>query len=165
MSTSLTFAMPIAVFFCSLTAGFLFAFAAVVMPGLGRLDDAEFLRAFQVVDRVIQLNQPLFMMMWVGSIVALLAAVGIGFGTLSGLDRWLLLGAGVIYLGGVQLPTATINIPLNNRLQRLNIGELDSAALLEARESFEARWNRWNVVRTGLAMVSVAMLLWVLIRM
>lgn len=40
---------------CSLVAGFLFAFALVVMPGLESLGDRPFVRAFQVVDRVIAL--------------------------------------------------------------------------------------------------------------
>jgi uncharacterized membrane protein len=39
----------LAAFFCSLVAGFLFAFAAVVMPGIRRLDDGAFIRAFQAI--------------------------------------------------------------------------------------------------------------------
>jgi uncharacterized membrane protein len=160
----MTGAASAALLLCSLTAGFLLAFAVVVMPGLRTLDDAAFLRAFQVVDRVIQDNHPLFLLMWVGSLVALLAALGLGLGSLTGLDRLLLLGAGVLYLGGVQLPTAAINIPLNNRLQALDVAGLDAGALSEAREAFEARWNRWNVIRTGLATASSALILLLLTR-
>ena len=165
MSASLAVAVSIALLLCSLTAGFLFAFAVVLMPGLKTLDDAAYLRAFQVVDRVIQDSQPLFMVMWVGSIVALLAALAIGLGTLTGLDRLLLLGAGVLYLGGVQVLTATVNIPLNHRVQSLNVAELDSGALREARGAFEDRWNRWNAVRTVLATASVTMMLILLTRL
>ena len=50
----------VATFLCSLVAGFVFAFAVVVMPGIATLGDGEFLRAFQTMDRVIQNNQPLF---------------------------------------------------------------------------------------------------------
>ena len=50
-------ALILAAFLCSLVAGFLFAFAIVIMPGIGSLNDREFLRAFQVMDRVIQNNQ------------------------------------------------------------------------------------------------------------
>ncbi len=165
MSTALTFAASIALLLCSLTAGFLFAFAVVVMPGLKGLDDAAYLRAFQVVDGVIHKGQPLFMVMWVGSIIALLAALGMGLGTLTGLDRVLLLGAGVLYLGGVQVPTAAINVPLNHRVQSLNIDELDSGSLRESRRAFEGRWNRWNAVRTGLATASVMLMLVLLARL
>ena len=58
---------------CSLVAGFLFAFAVVVMPGIRRLDDAAFIRTFQAIDRVIQDGQPLFLLVWVGSVLALTA--------------------------------------------------------------------------------------------
>jgi len=53
---------------CGLVAGFLFGFAVVSMPGLENLSDREFIRAFQVMDRVIQDRQPLFMVVWVGSV-------------------------------------------------------------------------------------------------
>ena len=59
-------ALFLATFLCSLVAGFLFAFALVVMPGIRSLNDREFIRAFQVIDRVIQNNQPIFMLVWVG---------------------------------------------------------------------------------------------------
>jgi len=154
-----------ALFLCSLTAGFLLAFAVVVMPGLKRLEDAALLRAFQVIDRVIQNNQPVFMLMWVGSVVAMLAALALGVGTLTGVDRMLLLGAGGLYLFGVQLPTVAINVPLNNGVQRLDIDELDSGALLEARAAFETRWNRWNLIRTGMATLSVVLMLLLVMRL
>jgi len=67
-------ALVAATFLCALVAGFLFAFAAVVMPGIHALDDREYLRAFQVIDGVIQKGQPLFMVVGLGSAVALLAA-------------------------------------------------------------------------------------------
>ena len=165
MSASLTGAVSVALLLCSLTAGFLFAFAVVVMPGLKALDDDAYLRAFQVVDRVIQEGQPLFMVVWVGSIVAVLAALAIGFGILTGPDRLLLLAASAVYLGGVQVSTAAVNIPLNQRVQGLNVRELDAAALGEARRAFEERWNRWNVLRTGLATTSVTLMLILLIRL
>ncbi len=47
-------ALIAATFLCSLVAGFLLAFAIVAMPGIGSLSDREFIRAFQVMDRVIQ---------------------------------------------------------------------------------------------------------------
>ena len=68
-------ALILATFLCSLVAGFLFAFAVVVMPGIGSLNDRDFLRAFQVMDHVIQNNQPIFMLVWVGSVVSLVTSV------------------------------------------------------------------------------------------
>ena len=75
-----TLILSVATLLCSLVTGFLLAFAIVVMPGIRKLNDREFLRAFQVIDGVIQDNQPVFMVVWVGSIVALLVAAVLGIG-------------------------------------------------------------------------------------
>ncbi|KPJ80993.1 MAG: hypothetical protein AMS19_08790 [Gemmatimonas sp. SG8_23] len=142
----------------SLVAGFLFAFAVVVMPGIRELEDGDFVRAFQRIDGVIQGGDPLFGLVFVGSVVSLLAAVALGVPAEAGLERVLLLAAGGIYVAGVLIPTGTVNVPLNNRLQRLDGDALDLAQLRAAREMFEPRWNRWNRIRTALACVSAALM-------
>jgi uncharacterized membrane protein len=142
----------------SLVAGFLFAFAVVVMPGIRELEDGDFVRAFQRIDGVIQGGDPLFGLVFVGSVVSLLAAVALGVPAEAGLERVLLLAAGGIYVAGVLIPTGTVNVPLNNRLQRLDVDALDLAQLRAAREMFEPRWNRWNRIRTALACVSAALM-------
>ena len=50
-------ALFLATLLCALVAGFLFAFAVIVMPGIGRLPDREFVRAFQEMDGIIQRGQ------------------------------------------------------------------------------------------------------------
>ena len=50
----------------------LLVFAIVIMPGIAKLDDdGGYLRTFQVIDGVIQKNQPIFVTIWIGSIIAL----------------------------------------------------------------------------------------------
>ena len=133
----------LATFLCSLVAGFLFAFAVVTMPGIRILNDREFIRAFQVMDRVIQNNQPIFMLVWVGSVVALVASVVLGIGQLDGAGRLLFILAVLAYFLGVQLPTVTINIPLNNKLQTLDVDAMNETSQKIARKDFEPRWNLW----------------------
>ncbi len=152
-------ALILTTFLCSLVAGFLFAFAVVAMPGIRSLNDREFIRAFQVMDRVIQNNQPLFMVVWVGSVVVLILSVVSGIGQLEGAGRLLLIFAALLYLLGVQLPTVTINIPLNNKLQTLDVDAMSENAQRAAREDFEPRWNRWNAIRAALASLSSALLI------
>lgn len=153
-------ALLVATLLCTLVAGFVFAFAVVVMPGIRKLRDGEFLRAFQVMDRVIQNGQPMFMLVWLGSVVALLASAALGFGQLDGVGRLLVIAAVLVYVLGVQLPTVTINIPLNNRIQTLSISEMDETAQKAARLEFESRWNRANVTRTVFAsLVSIVLLI------
>jgi uncharacterized membrane protein len=164
MSVVAQIAIVCAALLCSLVAGFLFAFAVVIMPGIRNLGDREFLRAFQEIDGVIQRGHPLFGLVWVGSVLALVAALGLGVGQVTGPERTLLVLAGGVYLFGVQLPTLVINIPLNNELQALDIEGADEAALRAARERFEPPWNRWNAIRTALAVLASAMLVVFLIR-
>jgi uncharacterized membrane protein len=152
--------LVLATFLCSLVAGFLFAFAVVIMPGIRSLDDGGFIRAFQAIDRVIQNNEPLFLFMWVGSVLSLIAAAVFGLWALSGANRLLLIVAALVYLLCVQLPTATINIPLNNELQKLDPGTMSDTMRKRARDDFESRWNRWNAIRTaGASLTSILMLI------
>jgi uncharacterized membrane protein len=154
----------LATFLCSLVAGLLFAFAVVIMPGIRSLDDSGFIRAFQVIDRVIQNNQPLFMFVWVGSAVSVIAAAVIGLWALGGADRLLLITGALVYLLCVQLPTFAINIPLNNALQKLQPGTISETMQKQARRDFEPRWNRWNAIRTACASLTSILLLILLLR-
>lgn len=158
-------ALILATFLCSLAAGLLFAFAIVVMPGIRSLNDREFIRAFRVMDRVIQNNQPIFMLVWVGSVVALVTSAVLGIGQLDGAERLLIIFAALAYLLGVQLPTVTVNIPLNNKLQTLDVDAMNETTQKAARKDFEPRWNRWNSIRTAFASLASALLIILLFRL
>ena len=96
--------LMVAAYLCSLVAGLLFSFAVVVMPGIRSLDDGGFIRAFQTIDRTIQNNQPLFVFVWVGSVLAVIFAAVSGIWVLTGVDRLLMIVAALVYLLGVQAP-------------------------------------------------------------
>jgi uncharacterized membrane protein len=152
-------ALILATFLCFLVAGFLFAFAIVVMPGIRSLNDREFIRAFQAMDGVIQNNQPLFVLVWVGSVVTLVISAVFGIGQLDGVERLLIILAALAYILGVQLPTVTINIPLNNKLQTLDVDAMNETTQKTARKDFEPRWNRWNSIRTAISSLASALLI------
>jgi len=152
----------LATFLSSLVAGLLFVFAIVVMPGIRSLNDREFIRAFQVMDGVIQNNQPLFMLVWMGSVVALVISAVFGIGQLDGIGRLLIIFAALVYILGVQLPTITINVPLNNKLQTLDVDAMNETTQQTARKAFEPRWNRWNSIRAALASLASALLIFLL---
>lgn len=158
-------AVILATFLCSLVAGFLFAFSLVAMPGIKSLNDREFIRAFQVMDRIIQNNQPIFMLVWVGSVVALVTSAVLGIGQLDGAECLLIIFAALAYLFGVQLPTVTINIPLNNKLHTLDVDAMNETTQQAARRDFEPRWNQWNSIRTVFASLASALLIILLFRL
>ena len=147
---------------CCLVTGFIFTYAVVVMPGLSKLNDKEFLRAFQVTDGIIQNNQPLFMLTWVGSIIAILSLILIAIVFIGISKTWLIVLVGVVYLLGVQGITISIHIPLNNHIQQLNIDELNEQNLSEERKKFEKKWNNFNIIRTVIAFSVSAILLLIL---
>jgi uncharacterized membrane protein len=152
----------LSIVFCSLVAGLLFGFAIVVMPGIAKLTDKEYLLAFKHMDGVIQNNQPLFVLVWAGSILSVIATLALGIMNLRGEELYLLTGATFLYLIGVQLPTFRFNIPLNNELQNLDVEELEDDQAKSSRVEFETPWNRWNRIRTVNAIIAVTLLLFVL---
>jgi uncharacterized membrane protein len=164
MMTLLTGLLLIATLLCALVTGFIFTYAVVVMPGLAKLDNKDFIRAFQVTDGIIQGNQPLFMLVWIGSIISVLCTMLTAFITLIGVESWLIIAIGAIYLLGVQGITISIHLPLNNHLQRLDIDDLDAASLHDERVMFESRWIFFNRVRTAIAF-SVSLILLMIIAM
>ena len=115
--------------------------------------------------RVIQNNQPIFMVVWLGSAVVLLASTVLGIWRLVGIDRILLIAACAIYIFGVQVPTVTINVPLNNRLQSQDLDTMPESELVTTMEDFDSRWLRWNTIRTVVATLTTVLLLVLLVRL
>ena len=153
------------ILFCTLVTGFIFTYAVIVMPGFSKLDDKEFVRAFQVTDGIIQNNQPLFMFTWIGSIISVLGTILCAVLSLELRESWLIILCGVVYLLGVQGITIFIHLPLNNKLQKMALDELSNRILREERGKFEKIWNFYNKIRTALAFsVSLLFLVFLTLR-
>ena len=145
---------------CSLVTGLIFTYAIVVLPGFSKLDDKEYLRAFQVTDEVIQNNQPLFMLTWIGSIISVLGAILASILSPELAKTWFVVLIGAVYLIGVQGITITIHLPMNNHIKDLNLDELDDQTLSKERLKLETKWNYFNNIRTGVGFfVSLSLLL------
>ena len=151
-------ALMLCIILCSLVAGLLIGFAIVVMPGIAKLTDKEFLLTFKHMDGIIQNNQPLFMFTWIGSILAVLATILISLVGVGLAETWLIVLVGAAYLLGVQGITAAIHIPLNNHIQKIKIEDLNDKALADERINFEKKWNFFNDIRTFIS-ISVSLLL------
>ena len=147
---------------CSLVSGFIFTYAIIVMPGLSNLNDKEFIRAFQVTDAVIQNNQPIFMLTWIGSIVSLLSTILTSIISFGLSETWLVVLLSVFYLLGVHGITIAIHIPLNNQIQKVLIEELNYETIKDERVKFERKWNFFNNIRTSIS-ISVTLLLLIML--
>ena len=157
-------ALLLSAFLCSLVAGFLFSYAIVVMPGIKNLNDREFIRTFQVTDRIIQNNHPIFMLVWVGSAIAIIVSALYGVGRLQGVDLFLLALATLAYILGVQVSTIAIHLPLNKKLQTLDVDAMNETDIKVARNDFEPRWNASNLIRTAIASCVSVLLIILLFR-
>ena len=134
------FCLFLSILSCSLVTGFIFTYAIIVMPGLSKLSDKEFLKAFQATDAVIQNKQPIFMVIWVGSIVSVLSLILISIVYVGLSETWLIVLVALIYLMGVQGITILIHLPLNNQIQKLNLEKLNDENLKNERLNFEIKW-------------------------
>ena len=146
----------------ALVTGFILTYAIVIMPGLSNLDDKEFIKAFQVTDGIIQNDQPIFIVIWIGSIVSVLSTIITSILCLGILDAWLIIFVSVVYLLLVQGITISIHLPLNKSIQNIDISSSNSETLSKMRKSFETKWNYFNNVRTVVAFFVVLIFLSIL---
>ena len=147
---------------CALATGFILTYAIVVMPGLSKLDDKEFIKAFQVTDGIIQNNQPIFILIWVGSIISVLGTIITSILSLGILDAWLIIFVSVVYLLLVQGITILIHLPLNKSIQNIDINSSNFQTLSKERIAFEKKWNYFNNIRTVVAFIVVLIFLSIL---
>src|SRR6478752_2950635 len=135
-----------------LVAGLLFGFACAVMPGLRRVDDAEFVVVMQSINRRILGGW--FLLCFVGAPLLTVAALVVD---VIGDRAAVLPIATALGLTALSyLITAAVNVPLNNAL------EASTADPAQARALFEAPWVRWHIARTVASTGAFGGLVWAL---
>jgi uncharacterized membrane protein len=135
-----------------LITGLFYCWSISVTPGLALLPDREYLLAFQQLNRAI-LN-PLVLVAFMGLLFLLPITTGMHFHRPPSAAFWLLLGASLIYIGGVISITMLGNVPMNDALDAFNIDAATPAQLSAKRLAFEARWNFLNNIRTVCCILS-----------
>jgi uncharacterized membrane protein len=140
--TSRDLTMALATVFTGLFAGFFWTYTVSIPPGLGLLDDAGYVTAFQAINATIR-NAP-FGIVFFGTVPAIALALAV-HGRAGG-GRRVLLSAALVLAAAVVVVTFIRHIPLNDALAAATPGEAPAA-----RAAFEATWNRWNLLRTVFA--------------
>ena len=153
----------ITTFLLALIAGLFYAYSCSVNPGLGRLSDTEYLRAMQSINRAI-LN-PWFFASFLGTLIMLPVSTWISYnaGGTSSLF-YLLLAATMIYAIGVFGVTGFGNVPLNEALDRFEIGNATLQEIKKQRLAFELAWNKYHMIRTLANLLSLMLVLWAIIK-
>ncbi len=134
--------------------GFIFTYVVIVMPGLGNLSKREFIRAFQATYGIIQDGQPVFMLVWVGSIIYVFGTMLTALLADARDLKWLAIFTGTAYLAGVQGLTIFVHLPLNTKIQDVETDEMDAESLNEQRVLFETRWVHFYKIRTVIGFVA-----------
>lgn len=142
-----------------LMAGIYLAFSTFIMRSFATLSPAHAIDAMNAINRVI-LRSP-FMPLFFGTS---LAALGLA---LAALLKWQepyamhMLVAGTVYVIGMFTCTALFNVPLNNRLERIDRGKGKAADW----QYYLLHWTRWNHVRTLSSFVSCVLCIYLLLNL
>jgi uncharacterized membrane protein len=127
-----------------LLAGFFYAYAVSVMPGLGDAADRTLIDAMQQINEAVE--NPVFFLSFLGAPVLTLAALVVVRRSGSRrVIRWIV--AALVLYGVAFLVTVAFNIPLNDELAEAGDPER-IADLANVRDDFYEPWVAWNIART-----------------
>ena len=135
-----------------IVAGIFYAFSSFIMGALGRLPPHEGIAAMQSINIVV--INPVFFLAFFGT--ALLSLILGGYAVMN----WGAAGAGLLffgalfYLAGCILVTVIFNVPLNNRLAKVESASPQGA---EVWQHYLVAWTRWNTVRTVAPSISLVL--------
>ena len=128
-----------------LTAGLLFIFSIAVNPGLARLNEEEYYRAMKFINQVIL--SPIFFIVFIGPVFTM---PFLTYMSRNDSNMFILtLFSTILYFLGVILITSFKNVPLNNRLEKLNPEEFRDVFLW-----YKKPWNFWHNIRTFVGIAS-----------
>ncbi|NRA91949.1 MAG: DUF1772 domain-containing protein [Psychroserpens sp.] len=139
-----------------MSAGLCFNWGNTITPGLGELNDFQFLNSFQQLNRTIQ--NPLFFMVFFGPFILGIANIFILKNNNITL-LWPFFIASGIYFIGLVLVTIFGNVPLNEILDKSDLTTMSDIELRSLRDQFESKWNRLHLIRTISALISFIILI------
>lgn len=139
-----------------LSAGLCFTWSNAITPGIGRLDDLGYLSAFQQMNKSI--INPLFILVFFGPFFLGLINLYL-FKNASSPIIWFLIFSVAFYFVGVLLVTMFGNVPLNEILDKTDLGNATVEDLKLLRDQFETTWNRLHLTRTITSIISFLILI------
>jgi len=141
-----TIILASAILLTGLMAGIFFTWSNAVKPGLGKLSDTEYLRALQSMNRVILNNA--FKLIFLGAIITVALVPVFYFNLYPKNIFWLFILTLIIYWVGVFGVTISVNIPLNEILDKTNLESISLEEIKALRTRIEVKWNNFNFIRS-----------------
>lgn len=139
----------------ALVAGLFFAWSVSVTLGLARVSDSEYVSVMQAINRAIQ--NPVFFAAFFGAQIFLPICLFLFYGQSS--RFFLILAATVIYTIGVMGVTIFGNVPMNDRLDRIDMKSASIEEISLQRKNYEGTWNTLNNIRTVSSTLAVILII------
>ncbi|MEL6750538.1 MAG: anthrone oxygenase family protein [Pseudomonadota bacterium] len=140
--------------------GFFFAWVCSTMWGLDASDPRIAITAMQNMNASVR-NAVFFPAFFLTPIVQIGAAVVFWWGSHSAVAIPLALAAAV-YLAGAFLPTALVNVPMNEALAAVAVPDSMEEAQAIWRD-YSGRWQAWNIARTFGSGLSLLLVGWAML--
>jgi uncharacterized membrane protein len=140
-----------------LIAGVYYTFNVAIVPALRALTGTQHIAAMQAINRKIQ--NPVFFLSFFGPTLLLPLAAYLHR---NGSQFGLLVAAALLHLLGGNGVTMAGNIPLNERLDRMDVRQLSESEADHIRGEFQgkgSRWMQWHNIRTVTATLATALVL------
>lgn len=133
-------------------AGFFFAYSSSVMLGLDAAGATHAIPAMQAINLTVR--NPVFFVAFFGTPVAALASAVVFLAARRPMAAALFLIAGLVYFLGALLPTALVNVPMNEALATATVPANPQVAL-KLWSDFSVPWTWWNTLRTAFSALSL----------
>ena len=147
--------MPLAsLLFTAAIFGFFYAWVCSTMWGLDATDPAVAIRAMQAMNASVR-NPVFFPAFFLTPVVLGLTAALLVRRSMRQAAIWFGLAA-IVYLCGGLIPTALVNVPMNEALALVTVPESADAAG-EIWRDYSSRWQVWNQIRTVASGITVAL--------
>jgi uncharacterized membrane protein len=129
-------------------AGLMFAFSIFIMRALGSISTPTGIASMQAIN--INIITPAFFVLFFGTAATSVAVLALKP------DRFSI-AAAVLYLVGVILITAAVNVPLNNGLADIKSSEFDTSRAADIWQRYLKIWTLFNHVRMVSAFAAAAL--------
>lgn len=139
-------AMVLALLLNGAIFGFFYAWSCSIMPGLDRCPSLNAIVAMQNANDAVQ-NAFFFPAFFLSGFASLLCAAINRFGG-QGTAAVFFLIATTSYICGGMMVTFAKNIPMNNRLAKVDVSALSDTEATRIWADYSPAWQRWNLVRT-----------------
>jgi uncharacterized membrane protein len=136
----------------ALHAGLLYDFSVDIVPALRSIKGTAHISMMQAIN--VKIENPVFFLSFFGPIVLLPLAAFLHWGEPQ--FGWLL-AASVIQIFGCEAVTMAGNIPLNNKLAKIDANQLSETEADKIRKEFQGPgtpWMRFHTIRTLAAIVA-----------